>query len=66
MFATKLCVPRWALAALALAIFTSSATAEEKARKSSKEDGFVSIFDGKTLENWDGNPDFWTVKDGAN
>ncbi|NQT87348.1 DUF1080 domain-containing protein, partial [bacterium] len=29
------------------------------------EDGFVSIFDGKTLEGWDGNPDFWTVKDGA-
>jgi hypothetical protein len=28
-------------------------------------DGFVSIFDGKTLEGWDGNPDFWIIKDGA-
>ncbi|MEM0895592.1 MAG: DUF1080 domain-containing protein [Verrucomicrobiota bacterium] len=23
------------------------------------------LFDGKTLEGWDGNPKFWTVKDGA-
>ena len=33
------------------------ATAEEK--------GFEKIFDGKTLEGWDGNPKFWSVKDGA-
>ncbi|WP_153557609.1 DUF1080 domain-containing protein [Roseimaritima sediminicola] len=29
------------------------------------EDGFVSIFDGKTLDGWDGNPAFWSVQDGA-
>ena len=29
------------------------------------DDGFQSIFDGKTLENWDGNPKFWSVTDGA-
>ena len=23
------------------------------------------IFDGKTLEGWDGDPKFWSVKDGA-
>lgn len=28
-------------------------------------DGFVSIFDGKTLRGWDGNPKFWRVQDGA-
>ena len=27
--------------------------------------GFVSLFDGKTLKNWDGNPKFWSVQDGA-
>ncbi|MFP6703649.1 MAG: DUF1080 domain-containing protein, partial [Planctomycetaceae bacterium] len=27
--------------------------------------GFESIFDGKTLKNWDGNPKFWSVQDGA-
>ena len=31
----------------------------------SSEVGFDSIFDGKTLKGWDGNPDFWSVKDGA-
>lgn len=28
-------------------------------------DGFTSLFDGKTLEGWDGNPDFWRVEDGT-
>ena len=27
--------------------------------------GFVQIFDGKTLHQWDGNPDVWSVQDGA-
>lgn len=26
--------------------------------------GFVQIFDGKSLENWDGDPKFWSVQDG--
>ena len=30
-----------------------------------KETGFEPLFDGKTLENWDGNPEFWSVQDGA-
>lgn len=29
------------------------------------EDGFKPIFDGKTLDGWDGNPKFWRVEDGA-
>ena len=29
------------------------------------EAGFVSLFDGKTLEGWAGKPQFWSVKDGA-
>ncbi len=29
------------------------------------QDGFESIFDGQTLKNWDGNPDFWRVEDGC-
>ena len=29
------------------------------------DDGFKPIFDGKTLKNWDGNPKFWSVKNGA-
>ncbi len=29
------------------------------------DDGFESLFDGKTLTNWDGNPEFWHVEDGT-
>ena len=29
------------------------------------ERGFVPIFDGKTLDGWDGDPRFWSVEDGA-
>ncbi|MCS5626932.1 MAG: DUF1080 domain-containing protein, partial [Planctomycetes bacterium] len=29
------------------------------------EEGFKPIFNGKDLDGWDGNPDFWSVKDGA-
>jgi hypothetical protein len=28
------------------------------------EEGFVSIFDGKTLDGWDGDPTYWRVEDG--
>ena len=29
------------------------------------EGGFESIFDGKSLEGWEGNPKFWRVEDGT-
>ena len=29
------------------------------------EEGFQSLFDGQTLEGWEGNPKFWSVQDGA-
>jgi len=29
------------------------------------ESGFTPIFDGSSLKGWDGDPDFWSVKDGA-
>jgi hypothetical protein len=28
-------------------------------------EGYISIFDGRTLDGWDGNPKFWRVEDGA-
>jgi type 1 glutamine amidotransferase len=36
----------------------SRATAEDGA-------GFVSLFDGKTLNGWEGKPEFWRVEDGV-
>lgn len=54
------CLP---LALLALLTGLSSKTfAEEKL-----EEGFVSLWDGKTFDNWkiSENPDSWSIKDGA-
>src|ERR1700676_3619291 len=31
----------------------------------SDNDGWLSLFDGQTLNGWDGDPRFWSVKDGA-
>ncbi|GAB4034436.1 3-keto-disaccharide hydrolase [Spirosoma gilvum] len=30
-----------------------------------KKDGYVSIFDGKSLKGWDGDPNYWRVEDGC-
>lgn len=30
-----------------------------------KAEGFVALFNGTDLTGWDGNPDFWSVKDGV-
>ncbi len=29
------------------------------------EEGFISIFDGKTLDNWEGDTAYWSVQDGS-
>ncbi len=29
-----------------------------------EDDGFISIFDGKSLENWEGDSNYWRVEDG--
>ena len=41
--------------------------ADDKSNQSAEKDseGFVSIFDGKTLNGWHGLEGFWSVKDGA-
>jgi putative heme-binding domain-containing protein len=31
----------------------------------SAQEGFKPLFDGKTLAGWDGNPELWSVEDGA-
>jgi hypothetical protein len=33
-------------------------------QKSPDSDGFVQIFDGKTLNGWEGDPTYWRVEDG--
>jgi len=39
--------------------------AEQSAKTDADEDGFVSIFDGKSLEGWKGDTAYWSVADGS-
>ena len=48
--------------ASALAVVFLAAAAP---RTHADDDGFVDIFDGKSLKGWEGNEKFWSVKDGA-
>jgi hypothetical protein len=49
------------LAVATLVLCASGYSAEEQAL----EPGFTSMFNGKDLTGWDGNPKLWSVKDGA-
>ena len=40
-------------------------TADNQLTPAEKKAGFVSIFNGSNLTGWDGDPRFWSVKDGA-
>lgn len=52
----------WAVVVTLVCSFgTTSFAQEAKADK----DGFQSIFNGKNLDGWSGNPDLWSVQDGA-
>ncbi len=54
------------VASVALALALGSLfLASPAARAADDDDGFKSIFDGKKLEGWDGNPKFWSVEDGT-
>ena len=37
---------------------------EQTAEDNQDEDGFVQIFDGKSLDNWEGDTTYWSVSDG--
>lgn len=38
---------------------------EVRQTKTAEDDGFESLFDGETLQGWDGDPKLWSVTDGA-
>jgi hypothetical protein len=59
-------MPRRTILLTALLFIASTAPAAEK-KDAPKPDaeGFISIFDGKTLKGWNGDPKFWSVRDGA-
>jgi Domain of Unknown Function (DUF1080) len=49
---------------LAVVMTTSIITSCVAQPKKDKKAGFVSIFDGKTLKGWDGDPTYWRVENG--
>ncbi|HYP07824.1 MAG TPA: DUF1080 domain-containing protein [Bryobacteraceae bacterium] len=56
---------RYPALSLAAAVLLLAATAGAQGPRQPVPDdnaGFTSIFDGKTLQNWDGDPDFWRVE----
>ena len=55
------CIKKLVLVVLAVLICGPWALAAEKP---AGEPGFVSIFNGKDLTGWDGDPRFWSVVDG--
>jgi hypothetical protein len=59
-------VSQYMSAGLMLAVFTTaSITTSCMAQKNKAgKDGFVQIFDGKTLNGWEGDPTYWRVENG--
>lgn len=53
------------LVILAFAFTTSVSRAGEMPADKAAPEGFVSLFDGKTLTGWDGDPIYWSVQDGC-
>jgi hypothetical protein len=53
---------RYALCSMILAVVGLCSTSSTHA---ADKDGWISIFDGKTLKNWDGDSKFWSVEDGC-
>ena len=54
----------WLLAA-AFAVGVIQTPVQSAEPAASDEEGFMTIFDGKTLDGWDGDPRLWSVVDGA-
>ncbi|GAB3707749.1 DUF1080 domain-containing protein [Spirosoma flavus] len=52
-----------ALVVAAILTGIAGTTCFGQSKKPDKE-GYVSIFDGKTLDGWDGDPNYWRVEDG--
>ena len=56
-------LPRKIVSLFALAV-VGTCLIDSPAFAADDDSGFQSLFDGKDLTGWDGNPKFWSVKDG--
>jgi hypothetical protein len=53
-----------ALVAVACVLFAAHSTATAQTAGTPDVTGFRPIFDGRTLDHWDGDPTYWSVNDG--
>ncbi|MCD6303463.1 MAG: DUF1080 domain-containing protein [Planctomycetes bacterium] len=56
---------RMAAVAAVAAVLVVPAASATAADKTAGDDGFVSIFNGKDLSDWDGDPALWSVRNGV-
>src|SRR5688500_10903232 len=49
----------------ALCVFPLTANAEDKTTSAAADEGFVSLFDGKSLDGWQGSTKGYVVEDGV-
>ncbi len=54
-----------AVTCLCLSFLANAALAEERPASPQKPEGFVSLFDGKTFQGWEGNLKVFRIEDGA-
>lgn len=57
-------IPAQLIMAAAISVVLGSAQCQPPAQKG-KKDGFVQIFDGKTLHGWSGDSTYWKVENGS-
>src|SRR5947209_497540 len=65
MLSVSMKFPRLFAAALLVPAALLAQTPAPTAPPATSDAGFVSIFDGKTLTGWDGDPKYWRVENGC-
>jgi hypothetical protein len=58
-------VKKWFVFVGMIVLFCSPVLVEAQISDQEKEEGFVSIFNGRDLSEWVGNSDIWSVQDGS-
>jgi hypothetical protein len=56
---------RWSIAVAAVGLGLLAEGAGQPQAPKADSEGFVSLFDGKSLDGWEGMPGYWSVADGA-
>jgi len=62
--ATRLAMIAWMIMGVLLLVPRIEASEPDPAKSPGDERAFVSIFNGKDLTGWDGDPRFWSARDG--